>query len=170
MSNLYVIKGMGRGFDGLVVEAKSLVEDDPTLLFMVTRIINRNSVFGDRNVSFPVPEKCLYIDGSCLEQVDEAPREYDSTNPYGEFKLEGRYTKDSLEVVFAQYSKALTVTVYEKTPTKKDEQEAKRTLYSQTFIGNFAAVKEAIEVHTSTGDVDDLIFRLNELKEMEANV
>lgn len=162
MSNLYVIKGMGRGFDGLIVEAKSLVKDDPTLLFMVTRIINRNSVFGDRNVSFPVPEKCLYIDGSCLESFDEAPREFDSTNPYGEFKLEGRYTKDSLEVVFAQYTKALTVTVYEK-------QETKRTLYSQTFIGNFAVVKEAIEVHTSTGDVDDLIFRLTELKEMEAN-
>lgn len=163
MSKLYVLKNLGTGFDGLVVEGLSFAQGDNTVLIEVRKIINRNAIFGDRNVSYPVPPNFLFIDGLYTDPYEEEQREYGSTNPYGEFKLEGRYTKDSLEVVFAQYSKALTVTVYEK-------QETKRTLYSQTFVGNFAAVKEAIEVHTSTGDVDDLIFRLNELKEMEANV
>lgn len=162
MSKLYVLKNLGAGFDGLVVEGLTFAQGDNTVLIEVRKIINRNAIFGDRNVSYPVPPNFLYIDGSFTDLYEEEPREFGSTNPYGEFKFEGRYTKDNLEVVFAQYSQALTVTVYEK-------QETKRTLYSQTFVGNFAAVKEAIEVHTSDGDVDDLIFRLTELKEMEAH-
>ena len=163
MSKLYVLKGLGRGFDGLVVEAENTDPRAPQPLLEVRKIINRNSVFGDRNVSFPVPAGALYVDSAYAEPSDEGPREYDSHNPYGKFKLEARYTHGPLEVVLGQYERAVTVTVYEQ------QAEDKRTLYSQTFTGNFAAVKEAVEVHTSDGDVDDLIFRLDELKELESN-
>jgi hypothetical protein len=163
MSKHYVLKGLGRGFDGLLVEAVTAAPGDPSVLLEVRKIINRNAIFGDRNVSFPVPPGAIYVDPAFAELTDEGPREYDTSNPYGVFKLEARYSRGQLEVVLGQYEKAVTVAVSEQ------QAEGKRTLYSQTFTANFAAVKEAVEVHTSDGDVDDLMFRLAELKEMETN-
>lgn len=163
MGKLYSINGMGRGFDGLIVEAESCAPRDNTVLFEVRRIINRNEIFGDRNVSFPVPPGMLYLDGSVLTESNEEPREYDSKNPYGKFNLEARFMKGTLEIVMGQYERAVTITVYDR------GGDSPRTLYSQTFNRNFAAVKEAVETATEGEDVDDLIFRLGELKEMEGN-
>lgn len=169
MSNLYVISGMGRGFDGLVVEAFAAEHDG---LYSVTRIINRNAVFGDRNVSFPVPQNCLFIATENLENYTEELREYDSKNPNGNYLSETRFRRHTLEAVVVEYDRSLTVTVLEHEHEDGKYNDTKgrdiiKTRYTQNYLKDFGVVRAAVDLEVKKGDLDDLIFTLTELKEQE---
>jgi hypothetical protein len=160
---------MGRGFDGLVIESSHVITNG---LHEVVRIINHNAVFGDRNVSFPVPERCLFINEECLEPYDEELREYDSTNPNGKFVCESRHRRHELEVVVAEYERCLTVSVLEHLHEDGKYNDTRgrdivHTRYTQSFKDRLDTVKTLIENEIRMGDLDDLIFHLRKLKEIE---
>lgn len=164
----FVIEGLGGGFDGLLVEEGTSKSEKlaPLEFFYCSpaRLIDRDSIVGDRNVSLPLPDGALYIDRKYLTEVtDPGIREYDNSNPYGKFILEGRMDCGPLRVTYAQFEKNLQVSVF--------DTEANRTLYSQNFSKNFDKVKQTIEEALKDGDQEgaDLVFSLNELKEVELN-
>jgi hypothetical protein len=170
MGNLFVIKGMGRGFDGLVVEAEPS-ENNPGLRY-VTRIINHNAIFGDRNVSFPVMAHALFLNDGFLEKFDGELREFDSKNPNGKFVCESRHRRHDLEVVVAEYERCLTVSVLEHMHEEGKYNDVRgrdtvHTRYTQSFKDRLDTVKTLIENEIRMGDLDDLIFHLRKLKEIE---
>lgn len=169
MSDLFVIKGMGRGFDGLVVEVTASPHEG---LYSVSRIINHNAIFGDRNVSFPVPTDCLYLSCEVLEPFTEELREYDSKNPNGRFICESRHRRHDLEVVIAEYERCLTVSVLEHQHEDGKYNDTRgrdivHTRYTQNFKDRLDTVKTLIENEIRMGDLDDLIFHLRKIKEIE---
>jgi hypothetical protein len=166
MKSLYVIKGMGRGFDGLVVEAQAADHDG---LYMVTRIINHNAIFGDRSVSFPVPSSRLYLSCECLEEYDEELREYDDKNPNGAYLGETRVRRHNLEAVLVEYERSMTVTVLEHVPNPPNMKglDKVHTRYTQNYLKDFGVIRAAVDLEVKKGDLDDLIFSLRELKEQE---
>jgi len=159
MPQFYVVKGIGGGFDGLVIEGESLAHAD---LIAVQKIIDRDSVVGDRNVALPIPNKGLFIGREFLDEIeDPGIREFSSTNPYGKLQLEGRMDCGGLQVVYAQYELTLTVVV--------TDMVAKRTVLSQNFSKDFDKVKAKIEECLKQADAEDLVFQLRALKEAEVN-
>jgi hypothetical protein len=178
MSNLYVIKGMGRGFDGLVVECETGLGFDKDgvhrRLYPITRIINHNAIFGDRNVSFPVPPNGLYIDSENLAPFNDELREFSSKNPNGAYLSETRFKRHSLEAVLVEYERLLTVTILE---TEHEDgkyndtrgRDITKTRYTQNYLKDFDVVRAAVDLEVKKGDLDDLIFTLTELKEQELN-
>lgn len=170
MGNLYVIKGMGRGFDGLVVEAEPS-DVNPGLRY-VTRIINHNAIFGDRHVSFPVKEHTLFLNDGVLEKFEEELREYDAKNPNGAYLGETRVRRYSLEAVLVEYERSLTVTVleHEHEDGKYNDTRGRdivHTRYTQNYLRDFDVVRAAVDLEVKKGDLEDLIFTLTELKEQE---
>lgn len=170
----FKIKGMGRGFDGLVVElATGLgadVNGEHRVLHPVVRIINHNAIFGDRSVSFPVTLGTLFIDSEYLESYDDAPREYDSKNPNGKFVAEHRHRRYDLEVVLVEYERCMTATVleHEHEDGKYNDTRGRdvvHTRYTENFLTSFDAVKEAVESAVRAGDLDDLVFSLRDIKD-----
>ena len=150
---------MGRGFDGLVVEA---LYDRGRMLMEIEKVSNDNIIFGDREVTYPVPRAALYISDEFLEEIeDEGNREYSHKNPFGKMLFEGRYAKDKIEVTFVEYENTLSVTVLEKV------NDSVKTLYSQNFFSDSELIKEIIQVQLAEGDLDDLVFKLKEAKENE---
>lgn len=162
MSNFYVIKGLGPLFDGLVVEAANI--DSVTKDIEVSSIIDRDSIMGDRNPRFQLPQAALKICSDYLEPTDDpGKREFAADNPYGRFLLEGRMEVDQIVVSYSQYERVLQVNVF--------DERAQRTLYSQNFTKDFDLVKKAIEsvLKDEETTTDDLVFALQELKEAESN-
>lgn len=159
MPQFYVVKGIGGGFDGLVIEAVATQEGN---LVEVLKFVDRDSVVGDRNVSLPIPGQSIYMDKRVLDEIeDPGIREFSSTNPYGRLQLEGRMDCGGLQVVYAQYELALTVVV--------TDMVAKRTVLSQNFSKDFGKVKAKIEECLKQADAEDLVFQLRALKEAEVN-
>jgi hypothetical protein len=154
----YVIKGIGSSFDGLVVESDEYIEDgdDGPSMVEVGRIVNRNTVIGDRSVSYLLPQEAIWISDRYLEEVqDPELREFDSTNPWGKCEFEGRYTKGSIEVSYAQYERALQVTVSEKVDGKS------KTIHSCYITNDIRKMKEVIETCLrEAADPDDLVFAI----------
>lgn len=162
MPEFYVVKGIGGGFDGLVVETERTQEDG---LVEVMRIIDRTSILGDRNVSLPIPGQAIYIDRKFLEPTeDPGTREYAANNPFGRLVAEGQMEISSIKVSYAQFETVLSVNV--------QDTVAKKTLFSQYFSKDIEKVKAAIEAvlkQNGGSDVEDLVFQLRALKEAEAN-
>lgn len=164
----YRVKDMGRGFDGLTVEGHFIAMDfdgavAPGDALMVTKITNDHVVFGDRNVSFPVPREALYIHENFLERLEDEQREYSAEYPFGVEMFTYRLTKDRLEVVLTQYEGALSVTVLEKTVSAPGS----RTLYSQNYIKFLDLTRNKIHDLFTTHDIEDLVFELKALKTAE---
>lgn len=163
----YKIKGMGRGFDGLIVEGEP--DKDVPGLLSVLKITNSNAIFGDRNVSFPVPKGSLYIDDEFLVEYDEPPREFAHDNPYGRFMYTAEFQNQgqTLSATLTRFEKTLTVTVHEilawaaSTPVKSN-------LFTQNYWKELDKVESIVREYMA-GDPDDLIFELKRLKEEEAN-
>ena len=177
MSKLYVITGMGRGFDGLIVEAETGVwtQHAPSqAVHSILRIVNRNHVFGDRNLSFPVPPGTLFINTNNLEDFNEELQQFDSKNPNGKYLSETRFRRHSLEAVLVEYERSLTVTVLEHEHEDGKYNDTKgrdivHTRYTQNYLRDFDVVRAAVDLEVKKGDLDDLIFTLGELKEQELN-
>lgn len=172
MGKLYVVKGMGRGFDGLIVEEGQIGTNPDVDLVCVTRIINHNAIFGDRHVSFPVKDGCLFIDKGHLEAFEEPSREYDSKNPNGAYLSETRFRRHSLEAVLVEYERSLTVTILEHIHEDGKYNDTRgrdivHTRYTQNYLKDFGVVRAAVDLEVKKGDLEDLIFTLTELKEQE---
>ena len=161
MPQFYVVKGIGGGFDGLVVEGAALKDLPPTV--QVLKLIDRDSIVGDRNISLPIPPGALTIGLEFLDPIDDPGiREFAATNPFGKLLLEGRMDCGDLQVVYAQYENTLGVVV--------TDIVAKKTVLSQYFSKDFDKVKAVIEDVLKNSQVaDDLVFKLRELKEAENN-
>ena len=167
MPKYYVVNDI-LGLNGTVIEGiiseDSEVKSDDSDLIMVTKIISKNVNVGDRNVMFPVPHATLYIAKGAVNNI-ESPEtlEFASDNPYGKFILEGKMECGGLRVSYAQFEKVMTVTVF--------DTESGRTVISQNFVKDFDSVKAAIETVLKEGDsgAEDLVFKLQELKEAENN-
>lgn len=161
MKTYFKITGLGRAFDGLIVESEKLLDTWQP----VNRIINSDVMFGDRNASLALPPDAMLINEEFLEVCDNPElREYSSKSSYGKFELEGRYSCGKVEVAFSQYEKCLQVTLLE-VPSKKG-QGVTKTLYSENYTNtnNFDDIKDSIQVHVKNSEVDDIIFQLQEWK------
>lgn len=155
----YIVKGLGRGFDGLLVEGT--LAPSPNALVEISKITNRNEIFGDRNVSYPVKPGTLFLSEDVLEEIDDpSKREYDAKNPWGRVLFEGRYTKGTLEIAYCQYERVLQVSVIEKVNNRH------KTLFSGYYTEQTDAVRNDIEacLRSPDFDVDDLVFQLKAFK------
>lgn len=163
---LYKIEGLGEGFDDLIVEAS---EDDVMDIFEIRRVINPDVMFGDRQLSFPVPPDALYINKQFLSEYDQSLRQYDSRNPFGKFLYETTYMRSPLQVCLVEHERAITVTVTEseRVDAKHGGRSTFKTRYSQNFFGDLRTVRSVVQDAVKIGDLDDLILRLRELKEIE---
>lgn len=148
MGKFMRIKGLGGGFDGLVVEVR---EDriEPDTVVNVLRIIDTAKVVGDRSPSLPLPEGALFVLSDYLDEtVHPVDREFASTNPWGRFQYEGRYLSrdDLVEVAMARFDRALQVTV-----TRRFTHGVRTLPTSQTvFSGYFFE------------DINEVIRQMNE--------
>lgn len=161
MPQFYLVKGIGGGFDGLVVEAFATQESS---LVEVHRLIDRGSIVGDRNTALPVPGESIYINKKFLEEVeDPGVREFASDNPFGQLRFEGHMECGDVKVAYAQYDNAMSVTLM--------DVATGRTLVAMNFKRDFDKVKQTIEsvLKGNGGDADDLVFQLLALKEGEKN-
>lgn len=162
MPQFYVVKGIGGGFDGLVVEAFATQEGS---LVEVLRIIDRNSIVGDRAVALPIPGQAIYLDKRFLEETDDpTTREFAANNPFGNLVLEGHMEMGDLKVSYAQFESVISVNIR--------EPKTGKTLFSQYFSKDFDKVKQTIEAvlkESGGSDAEDLVFQLRALKEAEAN-
>lgn len=162
MPQYYVVKGIGGGFDGLIVEGVQVIG---TQMVAVQKLIDRSSIIGDRNVALPIPPEAVYLGLTFLEPC-EAPgtREFASNNPFGTMLAEGRMTIGNLDVAYSQFQTVINVSV-------RDTSVGK-TIFSQYFSKDFDKVKKTIEDVLKQGDgsdAEDLVFQLRALKEAEAN-
>lgn len=171
MPKFYKINDISPGLDGLIIEAGDEVTEGETTIVMVAKIIDRDSILGDRHVSYPVAQNALCLNREYLEETeDPGSMTYDSTNPFGKFVLEGRLNCGELEVAYAQYEKSMSVTVMnvidDSSPTPA--QKSMRTVYAENFSKRFDEIKELIEESMRDGDSAELlVFSLKQMKEEE---
>jgi hypothetical protein len=157
----YKIKGMGRGFDGLVVEGTWIAIDDGVErdLFRLSKITNDNVVFGDRNVSFPVPAESLYISEEFLEEIeDDEKREFSHKNPFGKYVKNYTLEKNSSKLVVTEYENALSISVID---------PHGMTVYSQNYFLDLPTVQHDIVATFLNEDLEDTIFTLKDFKSDE---
>lgn len=170
----YRVRGLGPGFDGLVVESREEPQRSEEVLLAVDRLTDENVVFGDRNLSLTPPPGSLFIEESRLVPIDDpGRREFDSKNPYGELVLDGRFSKENFEVIYSRFERTLCVTVREKIDVRDKpayaEWAATRTIYSQNFNDpeKFDVVLRGLESlvkRVKVGDdLEDLVFDIDEL-------
>ncbi len=156
----FIIKGLGPWFDGLFVYAPDAFQDKR----FIQKIVNRNIMFGDREVSLTIPDGGLLIREKFLEKTEDPDlRQFDSRNPWGKYVCEGRLSKSNIEVSWAEYEYNIQVTVQEKItgqPTK--------TLYSVNFdLNDYSAESVVNTIQDSIRDddsLDDLIFNLKDIQ------
>ena len=162
-NKFYLVKDSLPGLAGLHVrgylETRTSNGKKPYTAVEVVEIIT-NAVVGDRDVKFQIPRKSLWINGEHLQEVDDITHEYSTMNDYGEFKHEGRLIQGTLQIVYAQYANALTVTVIE------TSEEPNKTLYSKTFYDMQDRVLDVlVGVMCGVNDPDDVILALKELED-----
>lgn len=157
----YIIKGLGPGFDGLIVEGEKNIAGT---WVDVRQLVNRSIMFGDREFKVSFPDSAFSIHIRFLEPIaDPGVREYDSKNPWGKYVCEGRLSRNNIEVSWAEYDYCTQVTVQEKLagqPTK--------TLYTDNFhldgIKHETIIDTINESIREDDSLDSLIFHLKELK------
>jgi hypothetical protein len=164
-----MVKGIP-GLDGLYVRGTEY-EIGPASdeLVLVERIVDRNSIMGDRNVSFPVESGHMFLSRDALVETEDVEnRVFAADNPWGSLLLEGRYSRENIEAAFARFERVVQVTVTEFVDGHR------KTLFTHYFgetdawtvDEQFEAVKGVIErCLEGPGDMDDLVFELESLKE-----
>lgn len=160
MKQHYVVKNLGPGLDGLIVEGRQEVGDH---LLEVLAFIDRNIMMGDGHPRSPIEPGTLFIAMGNLEEVgDPNLREFAHDNMYGELQYDGSALCQNLRVVWACYSKMFQVTV--------TDLGNRQTIYSQNFSKKFVEINNAIAkmLQDKTEDaVTELLFTLREMKEEE---
>lgn len=155
----YIIKDLSPALNGLVIEGE--LNGDKTSV-VVNKLVNRNAVFGDRSIVYPLPDSALSVGVSFLGELDNpALREFDSKRPFGKCLFEGAYTKDSLKVAYAQYEEAMQVTVLEVVNNRT------KTIFSGYFPKEKIDIVRGAVEECLCDDVsaDDLFFELDSLLE-----
>jgi hypothetical protein len=151
------IKGMTMGFDGLVVECGRYISRADYTLVEVKCLTKPNMIIGDREISYPLPDFALWVNVNLLEECDfNERREFASTNPWGNVDYEGRHVIGDIEVITCKFEKCLQVTV----------MNNKKTIYAQNFFMFFDEIRMMLNKIFS-GEVDDLIFDLQRIKQKE---
>src|SRR3990167_9346107 len=107
----FIIKGLGPWFDGLFVYAPDAAQDKR----FIQKFVNRNIMFGDREVSLTIPDGGLLIREKFLQKTEDPElRQFDNKNPWGKFICEGRVKKNDLDISWAEYEHNVQVTIQEK--------------------------------------------------------
>jgi len=155
------------GLAGLVFEGSESA-DTVEELVEVVRIIDFTMSVGARNASYVIPEGIMFLARSVMEEVDDPfLREFDALSDHGAFVEEGSLRLGDLVVAYSQHESVLAVSLLEAL-----DDGSTRTVYSQNFYKDFSSVKSRLAalVDSSGGeaaDVDDLVFKLRELKAAE---
>jgi hypothetical protein len=160
---VYKINGIP-GLDGLLVrgrttEATTEPSDEGVFdLVAVDELLNVNVIVGDRQLRYPLPPDGLFVSKRYLTEVaDPGLREYSTANPFGKYQSEGFFNSTSLEISWAVFSLAATITVI--------SLDTRRTLFSQSFFKNSSQAMGLVDrVMHGKLDPDDLISALQDLK------
>lgn len=170
----YRVKDLGKPFDGLLVYGDSLYMSALTAgsvnnMVQIERVIDDTIMSGDRNLSFTLPDDSVFINERFLERSKNPElREFASNNPFGSFVLEGSIQKENIKVVWAEYEKALQVTVLEITLGNSETgQMTTKTIYAAYYPEDrfdFDGVREVIYDMLKNEEDDDLIFYLKDLE------
>lgn len=148
------ISGLGKLFDGLLVELKEGVNEHHG----VVRFINPGAMLGDRTVSFQVPEgKILFHDDVLVECTDPCVREFSPTHDFGKFIREFSFSTGDLRISVSEHEQSFAVTVRE---VLKDES---KTLFSHNFLTHADITRASHAVYSVISgqtDPDDLIALL----------
>jgi len=163
----FIIKNLGKPFDGLVVyfddtkgsEIEDL-DDGSRTLISVCRVQSDHALFS--SFSLPIEDECLYIKASCLIPFEEHDDDQLTDNPFGVFLRSGNVTNGELDVRWSAYENALTINV----------RQEDLLLYSHNFMGleRAAAVQHFLSVGLIAYDWDNLIFDLQDLEAREIKV
>ena len=163
----YIIHDLSKGLDGLYVRG----DDFDAGFVVIKELINLNAIIGDRNVKWPIGEELMFMSKKCLTQVeDPEKREFAHDNPYGKFLYEAHHTKGIIEVAVGHYDKKVTVSIIEHHTDEKKNKTTK-TVFTHAFeIASTGRIDECIDdAFSLTGDVEDVVFAFEELRDAEAN-
>jgi hypothetical protein len=156
----YLVKDSLPGLSGLHVRGYMTATTGRNYPRVEVVEIITNAVVGDRDVKFQIPRYSLWINPEHLTEVDDITHEYTTKNDYGEFRYEGRLVQGTLQIVYAKYDNAITVTVIE------TSVEPSKTLYSKTFYDDHDRVLDVlVGVICGVNDPDDVILALKELED-----
>jgi hypothetical protein len=168
MNKTYRTKNLP-GFENLLVIGNLQYLDDghgTYHLVEVEQFINSGVLVGDRELKVNPSKGSIWINIHYLDEIDDAEgkREFANDNPFGAFKYEGRFVKAPLEITYAMYEKAVSITITEKNPP--DMKGLDKTLYSGAFYVTRNEAMEVIhELLNGVIDPDDLVFELKQLEE-----
>jgi hypothetical protein len=156
MSNYFRIKDLP-GFEGLVAKSEDSVGDFTYLSIDALFDTSDNS-------TVDLPHEALCISAKYLEQVSffDFASLQPSERQFGEYLYEGTFVKDTLNIVYSMYEKAVAITIFEM------HDKTQKTLYTQNFFTSKELAMELIEdIMRDRLDSDDLIFTLKDLKDNE---
>ena len=145
---------LDHSFDGIKVQVGDCVGVQGPL--ERTRAFEVTGVQDTMGNIHPIPAGALWVHEQYLEVLPDSVKD-----AYGKFDFELRYEKQPISIVLVQYENVLCVSVVEKLPGLGGTH----TLYTQNYSKDFDAIKRAVEAEIMTGDSDDLIFKLKEIKD-----
>jgi len=160
-NDFYRIKGLAPGFDGLVAEVEWYREFAGDRFAVVKRLFNTNQIIGDRTYSVAMAPKALMISTGYLQRTDDpTKREFDSRNPFGRLLSQTDFNRDGIHAASAVFENAMSVSVL--------DTRAHKTLFSHYF--KTGKPKQVLaEAFSREGNVDDLVFKLQQIVEEELN-
>lgn len=169
MPSYYRIKGCP-GLESLIVEG---YETDISVehpndnrvydLVCAEAIINPGVAVGDSTLKWPQPPLTVFFIKKNLEEIDYSPREFSTENPFGALEYEGHWSRGTIHVDYASYENGMSVNV------KDTSVNPVKTVFTENFYGDYQtdaqeAIEQALRHET---DVDDLVFELTHLAEMQ---
>lgn len=165
MPSYYRIKGIP-GFEGLIVSSNGsriAINNDEVDVLDVSEIINPNIAIGDGVLKWPQQRGSIFINADLLEKIDYSPREFTTGNPFGALEYEGHWSRGTVHVDYASYENGMSVNV------KDTSVQPAKTVFTENFYGDYQvdaeeAIEQALRHET---DIDDLVFELTHLAEMQ---
>jgi hypothetical protein len=152
MKTFFSVTDIGAGFDGLLVEGEA--NDDIPELVSVSKVIDRDTVIGDRHLSFSFPPDSLFIAREFLKhELDVEAMAFDHRNPFGKLLWEMNEKTEAVTIACAQYDKVLSVVI--------SDSATNKTLFAKYFHEDVDKIKDLI-VNRKDRSAEDLVFELNE--------
>lgn len=164
----YKVRNTGKLLDGQIIETGEVeVLENWGRIVEVTKVIDPNTMLGDKDFSLPVANGTVWVNASHLEEYDYDPnREYSSKNHLGAHRLSGEMTSGAVKVVYGVYEQGLSIAVLE---LPANPGGTARTVYSQYYYKEVEEFRRELEKVLQSDDLDDLIFFLKKRKEEELN-
>ncbi|MHB8407980.1 MAG: hypothetical protein ACYDHY_07855 [Acidiferrobacterales bacterium] len=171
MANLFIIRGLAPGLDGLLAESDDSLDldDSGNQLLSIAKLRNHNIMQGDREVSVTLPVDAMYISSEYLQPTDDpGKREFDHVNTHGKLISEDTFHTAEVGVVLADFENLLSVSVMEIVTNGR----VGRTVFSQNFINPVFREKARAIAHSYknnvTKDLHDIVFEFKELEEEQS--